>query len=106
MRQLTREDMATIRPRMILCTTHRGVSRYVVESDNIERRETADHTLIDELITKFDMVLVGGSFVPQASIKRNMWGDKEQTGYPRIYSISPAEQADNPLGYPAWWRVS
>lgn len=102
MKQLTREDMATIRPRMILCTT----GRYIVESDNIERRETADHALIDQLITKFDMVLVGGSFVPQASIKRNAWGDKEQTGYPRIHSISPAEQADNPLGYPAWWRVS
>ncbi len=101
MKQLTREDMATIRPRSISCR----FGGYVIESDNIEKRETADHALIDELIRAFDMVLVGGSFVPQASIKRDAWGDKEQTGYPRIYSITPAEQADNPLGYPKWWMI-
>lgn len=102
---LTRDDMATIRPRLILCANYKWVGNYIVESDNIERRATADHALIDELIAKFEMVLIGRSFVPKASIKRNEWGDKVQVGYPRIHSISPAEQADNPMGYPAWRRA-
>jgi len=95
MKQLTREDMVTIRPHSI--RHDRPSNVYVVYSDRVTALETADHALIDGLIKKFDMVLTTEydgrtHFVPRKLLEASELGFHVLPHVNRDYSMTPAEQ--------------